>query len=40
MSQESVFEVTGKPELNRNGRVSELAELGFTWADMEGKPTG
>ncbi|KZS47918.1 glutathionylspermidine synthase family protein [Paenibacillus glucanolyticus] len=37
MSQESVFEVTGKPEPNRNERVSELAELGFTWADMEGE---
>lgn len=37
MNQGSVFEVTGQPEPNRDRRVSELAELGFTWADLEGE---
>jgi len=35
MSCESVFTVTGQPDPDRAGRVSELERLGFTWADMD-----
>ncbi|WP_018750172.1 glutathionylspermidine synthase family protein [Paenibacillus sanguinis] len=31
----SVFEVVGQPHANREERVRQLAELGFTWADIE-----
>lgn len=31
----SVFEVVGKPDKDRESRVRELYELGFTWADLE-----
>ena len=37
MSHDSVFTVSGLPDPNREGRVTELAELGFTWADLEGE---
>jgi glutathionylspermidine synthase len=37
MSRESVFTVSGQPDPNRDGRVSELAELGFAWANLEGE---
>ncbi|MDD9265960.1 glutathionylspermidine synthase family protein [Paenibacillus sp. GCM10023248] len=30
-----VFEVTGTPAPNREHRVQQLAELGFTWANLE-----
>lgn len=30
-----VFEVTGEPDPDRAGRVKQLYELGFTWADLE-----
>lgn len=30
-----VFEVIGTPALDRNSRVRQLAELGFTWANLE-----
>lgn len=31
----SVFEVVGQPDPDRESRVKELHELGFTWADLE-----
>lgn len=31
----SIFEVVGEPHTNREERVRQLAELGFTWADIE-----
>ena len=30
-----VFEVIGMPSPDREQRVRQLADLGFTWADLE-----
>jgi glutathionylspermidine synthase len=32
-----IFQVLGHPTPDRAGRVADLKELGFTWADMEGE---
>jgi glutathionylspermidine synthase len=32
-----IFQVIGNPIPDRAGRVADLKELGFTWADMEGE---
>jgi glutathionylspermidine synthase len=33
-----IFQVMGKPHSDRESRVKELYELGFTWADLDDEP--